>query len=54
MVGTVIRAVVPSVRVGEVCILRNPNDGAEVSADLPAQVPATVSHSVHHPEGASI
>lgn len=34
VVGTVIRAVVPSVRVGEVCILRNPSDGAEVTAEV--------------------
>ncbi len=34
VVGTVIRAVVPSVRVGEVCILRNPADGEEVSAEV--------------------
>ncbi|WP_302174020.1 type III secretion system ATPase SctN [uncultured Hydrogenophaga sp.] len=34
VVGTVIRAVVPSVRVGEVCILRNPSDGSEVSAEV--------------------
>ncbi len=34
MVGTIIKAVVPSVRIGEVCTLRNPHDGSETHAEV--------------------
>jgi type III secretion protein N (ATPase) len=32
--GTIIRAVVPAVKVGEVCILRNPGEGMEMKAEV--------------------
>src|SRR5262249_35052971 len=34
VLGTIIKAVVPSVKVGEVCILRNPGDGLELKAEV--------------------
>jgi type III secretion protein N (ATPase) len=34
VVGTIIKASVPGVKVGEVCILRNPWEGTEVSAEV--------------------
>ena len=34
VVGTIIRAVVPSVRVGEVCLLRTPGDDFEMQAEV--------------------
>jgi type III secretion protein N (ATPase) len=34
VVGTIIRAVVPSVRVGEICILRSPGDNTEMQAEV--------------------
>ncbi|WP_407646601.1 type III secretion system ATPase SctN [Caenimonas koreensis] len=34
VVGTIIKAVVPSVRIGEVCTLRNPHDGSETHAEV--------------------
>ncbi|MES3002911.1 MAG: type III secretion system ATPase SctN [Pseudomonadota bacterium] len=34
VVGTIIKAVVPSVRIGEICILRNPSDGHETQAEV--------------------
>jgi type III secretion protein N (ATPase) len=34
VVGTIIRAVVPSVRVGEVCVLRTPGDDFEMQAEV--------------------
>ncbi len=34
VVGTIIKAVVPSVVVGEICLLRNPGDGAEMKAEV--------------------
>jgi type III secretion protein N (ATPase) len=36
VVGTVVKAVVPSVKIGEVCILRNPADGSETQAEVVA------------------
>lgn len=34
VVGTIVRAAVPTVRIGEVCILRNPSDGSESQAEV--------------------
>ena len=34
VVGTIVKAVVPHVKVGEVCILRNPDDGFEIKAEV--------------------
>jgi type III secretion protein N (ATPase) len=34
VVGTIIRAMVPSVKVGEICILRNPGDERELKAEV--------------------
>jgi type III secretion protein N (ATPase) len=34
VVGTIVKAVVPSVKIGEVCILRNPADGQETQAEV--------------------
>ncbi|WP_443083200.1 type III secretion system ATPase SctN [Variovorax sp. PBL-H6] len=34
VVGTIIKAVVPTVRMGEVCLLRNPGDDLEVQAEV--------------------
>ena len=34
VVGTIIKAVVPKVKVGEVCLLRNPEDGFEMDAEV--------------------
>ncbi|MFO1058416.1 MAG: type III secretion system ATPase SctN [Dongiaceae bacterium] len=34
VLGTIIKAVVPAVKVGEVCILRNPGDGLELKAEV--------------------
>jgi ATP synthase in type III secretion protein N len=34
VVGTIIKAVVPSVVVGEICLLRNPGDGGEMKAEV--------------------
>ena len=34
VVGTIVKAVVPSVKIGEVCILRNPADGFETQAEV--------------------
>ncbi|WP_048439662.1 type III secretion system ATPase SctN [Caenimonas sp. SL110] len=34
VVGTIVKAVVPSVKIGEVCILRNPIDGQETLAEV--------------------
>jgi type III secretion protein N (ATPase) len=34
VIGTIIKAVVPTVKVGEVCLLRNPGDGAEMKAEV--------------------
>ncbi len=34
VVGTIIKAVVPRVKVGEVCLLRNPEDGFEMDAEV--------------------
>ena len=34
VVGTIIKASVPGVKVGEVCILRNPWDGTEVQSEV--------------------
>jgi type III secretion protein N (ATPase) len=34
VVGTIVKAVVPSVKIGEVCILRNPLDGTETQAEV--------------------
>ncbi|RYX93944.1 MAG: EscN/YscN/HrcN family type III secretion system ATPase [Comamonadaceae bacterium] len=34
VVGTIVKAIVPSVRIGEVCILRNPADGSETQAEV--------------------
>jgi type III secretion protein N (ATPase) len=34
VVGTIIKAVIPSVKIGEVCILRNPVDGQETLAEV--------------------
>ena len=36
VVGTIVKAVVPSVKIGEVCILRNPADGSETQAEVVA------------------
>jgi type III secretion protein N (ATPase) len=36
VVGTIVKAVVPSVKIGEVCILRNPADGQETQAEVVA------------------
>ena len=34
VVGTIVKAVVPHVKVGEVCVLRNPGDGFEIKAEV--------------------
>jgi len=34
VVGTIVKAIVPTVRVGEVCMLRNPGDDFEVQAEV--------------------
>ena len=34
VVGTIVKAVVPSVKVGEVCLLRDPNSGQETPAEV--------------------
>jgi type III secretion protein N (ATPase) len=34
VVGTIVKAVIPSVKIGEVCILRNPTDGTETQAEV--------------------
>jgi flagellar biosynthesis/type III secretory pathway ATPase len=34
VVGTIIRAVVPGVRVGEICLLRNPHSAWELKAEV--------------------
>lgn len=34
VVGTIIKAVVPAVKVGEVCILRNPGEDFEMKAEV--------------------
>ena len=34
VVGTIIRAVVPSVRIGEICILRTPGEPFELQAEV--------------------
>jgi type III secretion protein N (ATPase) len=34
VVGTIIKAAVPSVKIGEVCILRNPSNGEETEAEV--------------------
>lgn len=34
VVGTIVKAVVPSVRIGEVCVLRNPATGEETQAEV--------------------
>ena len=34
VVGTIIRAVVPTVKVGEVCLLRNPGEDFEMKAEV--------------------
>lgn len=34
VVGTIIRAVIPGVRIGELCLLRNPWDGLELQAEV--------------------
>lgn len=34
VVGTIIKAVVPAVKVGELCVLRNPGDGFEIKAEV--------------------
>ncbi len=34
VVGTIVKAVVPHVKVGEVCVLRNPEDGFEIKAEV--------------------
>jgi type III secretion protein N (ATPase) len=34
VVGTIIKAVVPGVKIGEICLLRNPTDGFEVKAEV--------------------
>jgi type III secretion protein N (ATPase) len=34
VVGTIVKAVVPKVKVGEVCMLRNPDDGFELEAEV--------------------
>jgi type III secretion protein N (ATPase) len=34
VIGTIIKAVVPTVKVGEVCILRNPGEGFEMQAEV--------------------
>ncbi|NIM41991.1 MAG: EscN/YscN/HrcN family type III secretion system ATPase [Xanthomonadales bacterium] len=34
VVGTIVKAVVPSVKVGEVCLLRNPHSGQETPAEV--------------------
>ncbi|HVZ45016.1 MAG TPA: type III secretion system ATPase SctN [Ramlibacter sp.] len=36
VVGTIVKAIVPSVKIGEVCILRNPADGRETQAEVVA------------------
>lgn len=34
VVGTLVKAALPSVKVGEICILRNPDDGAEMQSEV--------------------
>jgi ATP synthase in type III secretion protein N len=34
VIGTIIKAVVPAVKVGEVCILRNPGEDFEMKAEV--------------------
>ena len=34
VIGTIIKAVVPSVKVGEVCILRHPGEDFEMKAEV--------------------
>lgn len=34
VIGTIIKAVVPAVKVGEVCLLRNPGEGLEMKAEV--------------------
>ena len=34
VVGTIIRAVVPAVKVGEICVLRNPGEEFELNAEV--------------------
>lgn len=34
VVGTIIKAALPTVRVGEICLLRNPEDGTETKAEV--------------------
>lgn len=34
VVGTIIKAVVPTVKIGELCVLRNPGDGFEMKAEV--------------------
>jgi ATP synthase in type III secretion protein N len=36
VVGTIVKAIIPSVKIGEVCILRNPADGEETLAEVVA------------------
>jgi ATP synthase in type III secretion protein N len=36
VVGTIVKAIIPSVKIGEVCILRNPTDGHETLAEVVA------------------
>ncbi|MBC7378377.1 MAG: FliI/YscN family ATPase, partial [Burkholderiaceae bacterium] len=53
VVGTIIKAVIPSVKIGEVCILRNPVDGHETLAEVVGfskgtalLMPATSTHGI--------